>query len=282
MNLGVAAMLGAGSFWTGSGALFANQMRQGRFHMAKKVHQDMDPAASNRRWWIKIGAVTAVGVLWLAGGIGYLATRTPARAGEGKSGGVRRRAAPHASARPEALEGLYGRGAGRGAAPGDLGALLAGRTAMARNLLQVVLVAHLCGGALCRRPPLRERGRAADVQQVEPRTYVAMARPLLRRGGACPAASAAAGDGHLRAPVGRGWGPGPHGLSAPPPSCSIWASSPTTLALNVPINVELLSHADLPLERLAALRTRWALAHGLAAWACPASPGDWDRAATTR
>lgn len=72
MDVGLATMLGAGGFWTASGAVFAHQMRNGRFDMAKKVHQDMAPAASNPRWWIKIGSVTAVGVLWLAGGIGYL------------------------------------------------------------------------------------------------------------------------------------------------------------------------------------------------------------------
>jgi|GEM_PF-5248837 len=72
MDGGLATTLGAGGFWTASGAVFAHQMRNGRFDMAKKVHQDMDPAASNPRWWIKIGSVTAVGVLWLAGGIGYL------------------------------------------------------------------------------------------------------------------------------------------------------------------------------------------------------------------
>jgi hypothetical protein len=80
MNAGVATMLGAGGFWAVSGAVFANQMRKGRFEAAKKVHQDMDPAASNRRWWIKIGAVTVVGALWLVGGISYLA-----KAGSGEN-----------------------------------------------------------------------------------------------------------------------------------------------------------------------------------------------------
>ncbi|WP_164016396.1 hypothetical protein [Pyxidicoccus trucidator] len=75
MDVGLATMLGAGGFWTASGAVFAHQMRNGRFDMAKKVHQDMDPTASDQRWWIKIGAVTAVGALWLTGGIGYLLDR---------------------------------------------------------------------------------------------------------------------------------------------------------------------------------------------------------------
>jgi hypothetical protein len=72
MNVGLMTMLGAGGFWTASSAVFAHQMRNGRFEMAKKVHQDMDPTASNRRWWIKIGAVAGVGALWLAAAMGYL------------------------------------------------------------------------------------------------------------------------------------------------------------------------------------------------------------------
>ncbi|NMO18030.1 hypothetical protein HPC49_10235 [Pyxidicoccus fallax] len=72
MDVGLATMLGAGGFWTASGAVFAHQMRNGRFDAAKKVHQDMDPTASNRRWWIKVGSITAVGALWLAAGVSYL------------------------------------------------------------------------------------------------------------------------------------------------------------------------------------------------------------------
>jgi len=72
MNVGLMTMLGAGGFWTASSAVFAHQMRNGRFEMAKKVHQDMDPTASNRRWWIKIGSVAGVGALWLAAAMGYL------------------------------------------------------------------------------------------------------------------------------------------------------------------------------------------------------------------
>ena len=52
--------------------MFLAQMRGGKFEMARKVHQDMDPKADEGRWWLKILAITLVGALWITAAIAYL------------------------------------------------------------------------------------------------------------------------------------------------------------------------------------------------------------------
>ncbi|MDC7223787.1 MAG: hypothetical protein PQJ60_08610 [Spirochaetales bacterium] len=75
MNLALIILWVIGGFWMISGVIFLVQMGMNNFEGAKKVHQDMDPAGADWKWWIKIIGVTLVGIIWVSGAFLYLFNR---------------------------------------------------------------------------------------------------------------------------------------------------------------------------------------------------------------
>lgn len=131
---------------------------------------------------------------------------------------------------------------------------------MPRSLLHAALVAHLfsaglyAGGCVYVTAVELPALRAAEL-----RLYEQLSRLLLGRAGLIllPALLVATGTAALLWLAG-----GTPGWTWPVLFLLYLAILAMTLAFNVPINVELLSGEELPLERIAALRARWALAHG--------------------